>query len=60
MVTPSVVVAKIPAAVLPSTPATLPVKGEDSLKFSFEAASDVGEGSGDGPSLESMPIDTIL
>lgn len=53
---PSVVVAEILSAVFYSALPTLPVGGDDSLKFSFEATSGVGEVSGDGRSSESTPL----
>lgn len=58
VVTPSVVMAKIPFTVSLPALATLPVDGKDLLKFSFKAASGVREASGDGPS-ESTPISLV-
>lgn len=49
------VVIKNLAATLPLTLVSLPTGVEDSLRFSFKAASGVGGGSGDGPSSGSTP-----
>lgn len=53
------IMAEISSTVSLSALATLPVGEEDSLKFSFEAVSGVGELSGNGPSSESFPIGPI-
>lgn len=55
----SVIAAEIPSTVPLPAPATLLVGKEDSLKFSFEVKSSIGEASSDGPSLESTSIGPI-
>lgn len=58
IVTPSVIVVAI-LSTTPPAPATLPVGGEDSLKFSCEGASSIGGSSSDGSPFESTPFATV-
>lgn len=57
--TPSMIVAKIPSTISLPTPATLPVGGEDSLKFSFEATSGTGEASSNGSPSKATPVGPV-
>lgn len=53
--TPLVAMTWSPSTALPFMPVSLPVGAEDSLLFSFEAASGIRRGSGDSPSSGSTP-----